>query len=232
MQQTYESFYESKAKIIRAQKLLNELTSETEKYFESSQLVSTVESITETGEIQIVFKFELIPHEIRAIIGDIVHNIRSSLDIAACELARINNKSDKNVYFPFCDSEERLDETIKNKKFHRAGDKAISIIRELKPFTGGNTILRAIHDLDILDKHKLLIPIPVQLESPPIRIKDDNDMPITPEIMQGKGKSTLIFQRDEGDEILEVIPTLSEMISLVSCIIERFISIINDKTNS
>jgi hypothetical protein len=34
----------------------------------------------------------------------------------------------------------------------------VQIVRDLEPYHGGKHSLRALHDLDVLDKHKLLIP--------------------------------------------------------------------------
>lgn len=225
MQSNQEPYYESIAKISRAKKLINELKIEVETYFKNNSLVNTINdennSLIGQSEIIFIFKFQQIPHEIRTIIGDIIHNIRSSLDIAACETARRNNNSDKNVYFPFSESEEKLDESIHKKKFYRAGEKAILVIKEIKPFKCGNILLRAIHDLDVTDKHKLLLPVPVQLESPAIMVKDENGMPIPPIVMPGHGKATLIFSNDTDIAGREIIPTLIEMISISSDIIGK-----------
>ena len=64
-----------------------------------------------------------------AIVGDCVHNLRTALDLMASELARLNNKGDKNVYFPFADSEDRFPAAIKSKHFDKCGQDAVDLIK-------------------------------------------------------------------------------------------------------
>ena len=47
---------------------------------------------------------------------------------------------------------------IEKRHINRAAPEVVQIIRSLKPYKGGNEALRAIHDLDIFDKHKTIIP--------------------------------------------------------------------------
>ena len=98
------------------------------------------------------------PEMTPVLIGDIIHNIRSSLDHVASEMARINSKPDKHVYFPFGESASGLEEQIKRKNFTYCGDDAVALLRTFKPYKQGNLELRALHDLDILDKHRALVP--------------------------------------------------------------------------
>ncbi|EFH10865.1 hypothetical protein HMPREF0731_2913 [Pseudoroseomonas cervicalis ATCC 49957] len=98
------------------------------------------------------------PFFLPTIIGDIVHNLRVSLDLLASDLVRINGGNTKGVYFPFCESSKDLKSTIKQRNLHRASVEAQNLIISLKPYKGGNSLLRALHDLDITDKHKMLIP--------------------------------------------------------------------------
>src|SRR6266571_1653305 len=105
-----------------------------------------------------------------AIFGDVVHNLRTALDLMACELARRNGQSDKSVYFPFCEEAIYLDTMIKEKNFHRAGPKAVTLLKKFAPHKGGNVALRAIHDLDMQDKHRSIVPSLISTISPEIRI--------------------------------------------------------------
>ena len=87
-----------------------------------------------------------IPHDLPTIIGDAVHNLRSALDLLACDLVRLNGGSTNSVYFPFADSGDDLEALIKKRKIDRASAEVVEIIRALKPYKGGNDMLRAIHD--------------------------------------------------------------------------------------
>ena len=99
-----------------------------------------------------------LPRDVSVILGDIIHNARTSLDLLASEMARANGKSDSNVYFPFGRGVEHLDAMISDRRFNRCGAHAVALLKTFKPYTGGNSELRALHDLDIVDKHRSLIP--------------------------------------------------------------------------
>ncbi len=97
------------------------------------------------------------PVEIPLIIGDAVHNMRAALDLMICDIDA-NNGFDRDSAFPFAKSETAFLEILSKKKYFRLGEDIIGLIKELKPFLGGNLDLYALHDLDIIDKHRLVIP--------------------------------------------------------------------------
>ncbi len=99
------------------------------------------------------------PIKLSAMIGDIIHNLRTALDLLVCDLVTINGKSAKQVYFPFCATASELSHVIRERKIHRAGSDVVALIESMKPYTGGNIALRAIHDLDVTDKHHALLPV-------------------------------------------------------------------------
>jgi hypothetical protein len=99
------------------------------------------------------------PNEVVAILGDTVHNLRTSLDHLAVTVVGLNKGNTKNVYFPFAENADELESQIKSKHFDRASAEAVDLLKSLKPFKGGSAALRAIHDLDVMDKHHTLIPV-------------------------------------------------------------------------
>ena len=99
-----------------------------------------------------------VPTELATIIGDAIHNLRSTLDILASDVVRLNGQSNQGVYFPFAQRAADLDRQIKDKKFNRAHPDAVKLLRSFKPYPEGNKLLRALHELDIQDKHQALIP--------------------------------------------------------------------------
>lgn len=102
---------------------------------------------------------EKAPADWPAVIGDAIHNMRASLDLLACGLVEKNGHTDlANVYFPFAESESELDNMIRKRKVDKASPQAVALIKALKPFKGGNVAIRAVHDLDIWDKHRAIIP--------------------------------------------------------------------------
>lgn len=100
-----------------------------------------------------------IPISLSAVIGDVVHNLRASLDLIMCDLVRLNGGSLDKVHFPFCAKASELDKAISDRKIRRAGDDVVQVVRNLKPYAGGNDALRAIHDMDVADKHTMLLPV-------------------------------------------------------------------------
>jgi hypothetical protein len=120
-----------------------------------------------------------IPADIPLITGDAIHNLRSALDHLAYELVSIHTKGkgpfDKGLYFPigenakdFCDRLERASK-VKTKPsgvIQRIGDDAIKHIRGIEPYDGGaSEFLWHLHQLDIIDKHHLLVTVTFQNSS-------------------------------------------------------------------
>lgn len=160
-------FAAARLKIRRAAQHVSSLEREIEAYLERVPVHMNVTRATNSDYLvwtQVCT--EGIPDELSPIIGDIVHNLRTSLDLLACELVRLNGKSNKSVYFPFCESESGLEAMIKKRNFDRAAPDVVNLVRSLKPYARGNAALRYVHDLNILDKHIMLIPIAGYLKNP------------------------------------------------------------------
>ena len=100
-----------------------------------------------------------LPAEVPLIIGDAVHNLRSALDMLMFELVGHLARRPENVQFPFARRAESLESTITNREANLAGEKVVREIKRSEPYKGGNRILYAIHELDVLDKHKLITPV-------------------------------------------------------------------------
>ncbi len=94
-----------------------------------------------------------------AVIGDIIQNLRSALDHIAYRLF-IQNGGDKNtakhIYFPIFESEEKYNSEMARKTKGISAE-AIKIIDSIKPYKECNRILWLIHELNNLDKHRLLL---------------------------------------------------------------------------
>jgi hypothetical protein len=157
-----------------------------------------------------------------AIIGDVIHNARTALDLMASELARRSGESDKDVYFPFANASDKLDQVIKNRNFDRAGQDAVKLLKAFKPYRGGNTALRALHDLDVQDKHKMLIVTSKRMN---IQVAGSYniDDPAQSDVAVVKFDVDYLFPEDgETFSGLNVIETLKELVQLVHGIIEAF----------
>lgn len=96
------------------------------------------------------------------IVGDIIHNLRAAIDHAywnCCEHYSQSEGERRSIQFPVTQDERALVDSVLPGLPSRVSDRFSQKLIELRPFrNGGNQMLCAIHDLDILDKHKLLIP--------------------------------------------------------------------------
>ena len=170
------------------------------------------------------FKIDPVPEIVSSILGDIFHNLRSSLDLMASELCRNQKKSDEGVYFPFCDNESELDAMIKRRHFDRTGDASVRLLKELKPYKGGNITLRAIHDLNVQDKHQRLIANAVSFSSPIIDLRPTDDQ-IGPVVVGDPSTAKDVkIMSPAGSPLAdrELIPTLHELVELTTSIVESF----------
>jgi hypothetical protein len=219
----------SDTKIQRARKHLAELESEVGNFVASRPVKFNVETIENSGGRSFNFHMHMAPvsENVGAIVGDVIHNLRAALDLTATEMVRKGGGDDKGVCFPFCESAEDLDGTIKKRNFDKAGAEAVALLQTLKPYRNGNAALRVIHDLDILDKHRALIPTAMSAASPVVRMWDD-DGTINPQIIGDPAAPTdikIMFPNEVGLQGRELIPTLRELVQLVDDIVEAFRSL-------
>lgn len=151
-------FRASRVKIARAAEHLETLNNDVAAFMARKPIVLKIRQDAHPDYLQwALHSLEAPPDRWSAILGDIVHNLRTSLDLLAGELVRMNGQSDKGVYFPFCEKESELEDMMKRRNFN-ASDAAKDLVRKLKPYKFGNTAIRYIHDLDIMDKHQMLFP--------------------------------------------------------------------------
>jgi hypothetical protein len=146
----------ARAKLVRARQLIYELHLEFEQYKQQEPVSARFVMNGPQPEIKLSWKG--LSLKVGIIVGDAVHNLRSALDQAASELARKYSGNDNGVYFPFSTSVEMLPDAVKSKKFDKCGKEAESILYKLEPYRGGINGLRSLHDLNIQDKHKALLP--------------------------------------------------------------------------
>lgn len=155
---TSDIFVGARAKIDRARGFVEELEAFASSYQASDPVTAKINFDQNPPRAEISWRgVGEIPG---CIVGDAIHNLRTALDLMASEMARSAGKSDKNVYFPFGDTAANFEEQIGRKNFDRCGQPAVDLLRSLKPYRGGDDDLRAMHDLDIQDKHKTLIVTP------------------------------------------------------------------------
>ena len=134
-----------RVKIERAKKHLRELASD----------ISAVQRL----EIVIGNEQAYVPQfsdNVLAGAGDVVHNLRTSLDHLACQLVLVaGNPITNQIYFPIAKDVGGY-ETLRARIVNCIRPGAIEEIDRLKPYKGGNDALWRIHELDRIDKHRTL----------------------------------------------------------------------------
>ena len=145
-------------KIDRAKHHVSDLSRKITAFLAQDPFELVTRGDTNTGEItHSIIEQEPIPDELSLIIGDAIHNLRCSLDMTIfAMIGEIAPKPDL-VQFPFCRRPESLDDEIKKRQIHLAGERVVDAIKALKPHPGGHGGLEAIHALDVRDKHKLIL---------------------------------------------------------------------------
>jgi hypothetical protein len=152
-----------KQKIVWAHKHLKALEDESLRYFSLNPGEVVTEEEPHSGRIRLRFKEKIsVPPEIPLIIGDVVQNLRSSLDYLVWELvlAAKNQPSEKNM-FPICDTLEAFDEQLKRHRLDGVPPEAIGEIKALQPYHYGQKVetapIRALETFASINKHRRIL---------------------------------------------------------------------------
>lgn len=120
---------------------------------------SDAESLCETGP------FFILDSTIPAIVGDIVHNLRSALDHLAWQLVSVGVASGETrsqgwekIQFPIAHSLDSF-VSMKGRAIEGARREAIEALDRLKPYKDGNDALWLLRQLDNADKHSFILPM-------------------------------------------------------------------------
>ncbi|MER8644662.1 hypothetical protein [Mesorhizobium sp. M1252] len=101
----------------------------------------------------------LMPLEFATVVGDSVHNIRTAFDYCAVALTKppLGSGDGIRAAFPTGENPERFQSFLRT-IMHDASVSARLMLERLQPYPGGKYLLRELHELDLADKHNLLIP--------------------------------------------------------------------------
>ncbi|MDH4192739.1 MAG: hypothetical protein OEY80_00960 [Nitrospirota bacterium] len=222
-------FVGSRAKLQRAARFVDELETALNEYNQGDPVTGRIDSTKMPPELIIDYKG--LPLEVGAILGDAIHNMRTALDLMASELARINGKSDKDIYFPFAASIADFPDAIKRKNFQKAGEDAVALLKKFAPYRGGNERLRAIHDIDIEDKHTAILDTEKKMN---IQAQVAYDMS-NPEINRVSLNGSTIqhfFANESPLKGLPVVDTLRELLGHVGEILDSFSSMVDLRSSA
>ena len=95
------------------------------------------------------------------LIGDIIHNARSSLDHLSCKLLIDEGltPSRRSTYYPFALKTSELNKKLKDTGLDKVSDERKEYFFSHPPSKEANPLLYALHSLDNIDKHNTITPV-------------------------------------------------------------------------
>ncbi len=157
-----------RVKIERAKEHIQNFDSAKRIFLESNPYVVASRYLPDFGEqgqtVYHLAKAVAIPERLSLIAGDAIHNLRCALDYLAYQLAEASSPGgfDENKsFFPISDGLDNYEARLRGDLKSILRQEVIDTLRTLQPYKGGKghgNTLWCLHRLDILDKHRLLIP--------------------------------------------------------------------------
>ncbi len=151
-----EAFNHTSSKLKRANFLINELDESVKNFLRRKPYHAYLFEKRIGRQATYEFWFLMIerpPTDWPLVLGDAVHNLRVTLDVAANAVVELCNNRPKKVYFPFGSDQMGLEKQIKE-KLGGATPALKDLVRSFQPYYGGSDALRDLHELDIIDKHR------------------------------------------------------------------------------
>lgn len=137
------------------------------------------------------------PKHVPTVLGDAIHNLRAALDHAYHVAADANSATfDKFRRFPFGKDRQSLEGSINGHKTKRLtpSDAVIAaILDEIQPYEGGKLGIYGLNELDVTDKHLVLIPTTSTVRIERLDFVDERGA------KAGGGIRNLIISADQGE---------------------------------
>lgn len=147
-------------KVERAKEHFNRLHSEIRDFGATNPYEVSTKRDPETRKpIYYISRIDTVPPSLSLLAGETMQALRSALDYLAYQLVRVGTGKPgpiRYVYFPISGSPQNY-EARKTKILKGASETAVEVIDAVKPYKGGNDLLWKLHELNIIDKHRLLI---------------------------------------------------------------------------
>jgi hypothetical protein len=250
-----ENFHGSRKKIERAAKHISDLN----KWITGGDFYTlSVNQDTERRNwLTLFFDAEALPAEDAAVmIGDALHNLRSALDILWHDIIiECGGRVSKYSRFPIRDTADELKAPLNNllKEKQIEGEVHNFLLNDVKPYQTGNYNIWALDDLNIRDKHQLLIPVLKIMHITEVSFEDEcgKEWPLNSFLvadqswtlqlkeffgknlhMKNKGgaASTIFFSSDSPFKGTRVIPALDGIAKEVSRTVQAFDTLLFGKT--
>lgn len=153
-------FREARLKIERANEHIEDFDSRCAEFFQSGAGVIAIKPDSETGDDFVEITAQAMPDGLALILGDGLHNLKCALDFAWWEIVGHDTLRASKENFPIYRTSDELVEFIgKRKQQQSVVAIADTLLNVVQPYlTGDGEPLFHLHKLNIMDKHKLLIP--------------------------------------------------------------------------
>jgi hypothetical protein len=169
------------------------------------------------------------------IIGDALHNLRTAIEYAYLGAVERHAPSELDSWttLPIGNTRKDVEDRLRARKIDVLSPKLFDgVISHIKPYEiGGNGLIKILHDLDISDKHWLLIPLMRVADISDIVVEDErgntvmgNSYPIRGDgpffidfgpnhKVKNKGKLTVdvVFDEIDGISLLKGMPIMSDL---------------------
>jgi hypothetical protein len=149
------------AKYDWAQKHVNDFEAAVMNFWRSNPHTIGREDNVETGHVHFyVQQVPVIPDELAFMLGDTLHNLRSTLDHLAYALViAAGGTPDRDTSFPICNCAKDFP-GLSRRHIPRLPEPWYKILDRIEPYEGGRGHrLWQLNKLDIIDKHRLLLTI-------------------------------------------------------------------------
>lgn len=149
----------SKRKVQRAHEHISNLDAKIREFM-AGEPYTTIRDVDDDG-LHEAIKIRLnrdIPEDFPELAGDALNNLRSALDLLACDLAIDNGHTDtKGVYFPFARDAKEFELPAIHRKIQKLSPADQLTICGLNPYEGGDRFLWRLNGLRNLDIHSGLL---------------------------------------------------------------------------
>src|SRR5271157_1548995 len=146
-------------KVHRAKKHLRDLESELASFGMKDFYAVTTNADSQIAQTSHnLNKQRILTFDTLGLAGDVIHNLRSALDHLAYQLAWVGSGEEprsRRIEFPIA-KDATTYERDKARKVEGMRPEVVKVIDALKPYKGGNDALWRIHELDNIDKHRIL----------------------------------------------------------------------------
>jgi hypothetical protein len=170
-----DAFHSARLKIDRADKHIADIR---------ARLVSLEDSQTSSIEIDPPTGGQRLKHEfgdrtaltdIALMLGDAVHNLKCALDYIWVQTIEqlAPDAGGRFSKFPVYRYMDQLKDAMEGRKIHLSAPRLFELMVKINPCEGGNPAIWTIHNLDIRDKHILLIPVFTNLSIIGIEVENE-----------------------------------------------------------